>query len=324
MASPSDRGRRRRPDRASLVRAAYRVGWRHGGRLPEPVVAALGAVAARVVVARDGVHVRHLRENLSALSGRPADAALLRAGIASYVRTFWEVLALPRWSPADVLARVHLVNEPVIREAFATTGVVVALPHSGSWDLAGAWACLTGMPVTSVAEQLGTEEYAAFLAFREGLGMEILSHRTPGLVDTLVEAVLSHRTPGLVDTLVEAVGRGRVVCLMADRNFSGRGVEVDFAGRRVRFPAGPAQIARRSGAALIPAVAHYGGQPLRRGAPMRLVIGPVVPAQDGDAGLVAMVQACADFFAAELRDHAEDWHLLQPFFDLPVRTRAAA
>ena len=307
MASPSDRGRRRRPDRASLVRAAYRVGWRHGGRLPEPVVAALGAVAARVVVARDGVHVRHLRENLSALSGRPADAALLRAGIASYVRTFWEVLALPRWSPADVLARVHLVNEPVIREAFATTGVVVALPHSGSWDLAGAWACLTGMPVTSVAEQLGTEEYAAFLAFREGLGMEILSHRTPGLVDTLVEAV----------------GRGRVVCLMADRNFSGRGVEVDFAGRRVRFPAGPAQIARRSGAALIPTVAHYGGQPLRRRAPMRLVIGPVVPSQDGDAGLVAMVQACADFFAAELRDHAEDWHLLQPFFDLPVRAAAA-
>ena len=302
MVSPSDRVPRRRLDGARLVRSAYRLGWRHGGRLGEPVVRVLGALAAYVVVARDGVHVRRLRENLTVLAGRPADAALLRAGIASYVRTFWEVLALPRWTRADVLRRVELVDEPVVREAFATTGAVIALPHSGNWDLAGAWACLTGMPVTSVAEQLGSQEYAAFLAFREGLGMEILSHRAPALVDTLVEHVR----------------RGRVVCLMADRNFSGRGVEVDFAGRRVTMPAGPAQVARRSGAALIPTVAHYGGEPLRPGARMRLVIGPVVPTQPGDDGLVAMVQACADFFTTVLRDHPEDWHVLQPFFDLPT------
>ncbi|GAB2580742.1 phosphatidylinositol mannoside acyltransferase [Microlunatus antarcticus] len=294
--------------RAGLVRAAYRVGWRYGGALPEPVVRAAAAVAARVVVARDGVHVRRLRENLTVLTGRPADAALLRAGIASYVRTFWEVLALPRWERADVLARVELVDEAVLREAHATTGVVAALPHSGNWDLAGAWACLTGMPVTSVAEQLGSAEFAAFLAFREGLGMEILSHRAPALVDTLVEHV----------------DRGRLVCLMADRNFSGRGVEVDFAGRRVTFPVGPAVVARRSGAALVPVVTSYGGQPLRRGSRLRLVVGPVVPTQAGDDGLVAMVQGCADFFTSVLREHPEDWHLLQPFFDLPARKAAAA
>ena len=304
MASPSRAAvRRHLPERAQVVRTAYRLGWRHGGRLPEPVVRTVGALAARVVVARGGPHVEHLRRNLTVLAGRPADAALLRAGIASYVRTFWEVLALPRWSRAQVLDRVQLVDEPRVRAAFASTGAVIALPHSGNWDLAGAWACLTGMPVTSVAEQLGTQEFAAFLAFREGLGMEILSHRAPAVVDTLVEHV----------------GRGRLVCLMADRNFSGRGVEVDLAGRRVTMPVGPALVARRSGAALIPTVAHYGGEPLRRGNRMRLVIGPVVPARPGDDGLVAMVQECADFFTAQLREHPEDWHLLQPFFDLPAR-----
>ncbi|MGI3782039.1 MAG: hypothetical protein ACRYG2_14830, partial [Janthinobacterium lividum] len=197
MVSPSRAGAPGRLDRARVVRTAYRLGWRHGGRLPQPVVRVVAALAARVVVARDGVHVAHLRRNLSVLVGRPADTALLRAGIAAYVRTFWEVLALPRWTRSDVLDRVELVDEPRVREAFATTGAVIALPHSGNWDLAGAWACLTGMPVTSVAEQLGTEEYAAFLAFREGLGMEILSHRAPALVDTLVEHV----------------ARGRLVCL---------------------------------------------------------------------------------------------------------------
>ena len=310
MANPPDATARvrgpRRPDRRQLVRAAYRLGWRHGGRLPRPVVRIVAALAARVVVARDGLHVRQLRQNLTVLTGYPADAALLRAGIASYVRTFWEVLALPRWTRADVLERAELVNARAVHEAFGTTGAVIALPHSGNWDLAGAWACLNGMPVTSVAEQLGAAEYAAFLAFREGLGMEILSHRAPDLVDALVEAV----------------GRRRLVCLMADRNFTGRGVEVDFAGRRVRMPAGPAQVARRSGAALIPTVGHYSGGPLGRGSRLRLVLGPVVPAQPGDDGLVAMVQACADFFHAQLRRHPEDWHLMQPFFDVPVRTPA--
>ena len=63
--------------------------------------------------------------------------------------------------------RVVTVNESVLRTAYAGPGAVVALPHSGNWDLAGAWACLTGMPVTTVAEQLSEAEYAAFMAFRE-------------------------------------------------------------------------------------------------------------------------------------------------------------
>ena len=74
------------------------------------------------------------------------------------------------------------MNESVLRTAYAGTGAVVALPHSGNWDLAGAWACLTGMPVATVAEQLSEAEYAAFMTFREGLGMTVLSHRDPAAI----------------------------------------------------------------------------------------------------------------------------------------------
>ena len=311
MARPSEPGRRepgrivdalRRRDRAALVRSTHRLGWRYAGRLPQPVVRALLAVVSPVVVRRDGAHLRNLRRNLSVVGGRPATPALLRAGVRSYLRTFWEVLALPSWSRAEAVGRVRPENEQVVRQAFAGPGAVVALPHSGNWDLAGAWACGTGMPVTTVAEQLGEAEFAAFLDFRRSLGMEVLSHREPGLIGTLVTAARG----------------GRVVCLMADRDLTGGGVEVDFAGRRVSMPVGPALVARRSGAALIPAVAHYDGQPLRRGARMSLVVGPVVPSQPGREGLVAMTQGVADFFTARLREHPEDWHLMQPFFPAPA------
>jgi KDO2-lipid IV(A) lauroyltransferase len=238
--------------------------------------------------------VATLRRNLSIATGRSAGDGLLRAAVGSYLRTFWEVLALPGWTREQTVGRVRTEEEHWLREAFAAHGAVVALPHSANWDLAGAWACRTGMPVSTVAEQLGDAEFAAFVAFRERLGLE----------------VLSHRDPGALSSLAAAVGRHRLVCLVADRDLDGRGVPVRWRGQQVTMPAGPAMVARRTGAALIPAVCSYEGRSMviRFGAP--------VPPRAGRAGLVAMTQEVADFFATRIAERPEDWHMLQPFFDL--------
>jgi lauroyl/myristoyl acyltransferase len=279
--------------RDATLRTVYRAGWAVAARVPEPVVTALLAPAARLGARLGGSHVATLRRNLSVATGQPAGDGLLRAAVASYLRTFWEVLALPGWTADQTVGRVRTEEEHWLREAFAGPGAVVALPHSGNWDLAGAWACRTGMPVTTVAEQLGDAEFAAFAAFRERLGLE----------------VLSHRDPGALSSLAAAVGRRRLVCLVADRDLDGRGVPVRWRGRPVTMPAGPAMVARRTGAALIPAVCSYEG----RGMVIRF--GTPVPPQAGRAGLVAMTQEVADFFALRIAEQPADWHMLQPFFD---------
>ncbi|MFL6026304.1 MAG: phosphatidylinositol mannoside acyltransferase [Friedmanniella sp.] len=279
--------------RDAALRAVYRLGWRVAARVPEPLVRTLLPVAALLAVRLGGTHVRTLRHNLGVAAGRPADAHLLRAALESYLRTFWEVLALPGWTPAETVGRVRTEGEGWLRDAFAAGGAVVALPHSGNWDLAGAWACQTGMPVSTVAEQLPEAEFSAFVAFRERLGLE----------------VLSHRDPGALSALATAVGRGRLVCLVADRDLDGRGVPVRWRDRTVTMPAGPAVVARRTGAALVPAVCSY------QGPAMLIRFGPPVAPRPGRAGLVAMTQEVADFFAARIAERPEDWHMLQPFFD---------
>jgi KDO2-lipid IV(A) lauroyltransferase len=191
-----------------------------------------------------------------------------------------------------VIGRVRTEGEHHLRDAYARSGAVVALPHSGNWDLAGAWACRTGMPVTTVAEQLSDAEFAAFVGFRQRLGME----------------VLSHREPGAISALAGAVRQGRLVCLMADRDLDGTGLGVRWNGQVVTMPAGPAMVARRTGAALVPACCHYEGEQ------MVIRFGPPVAARPGRDGLVAMTQDVADFFAAELARQPQDWHMLQPFF----------
>jgi len=278
--------------RDQLLRGIYSLGWRVAAQLPRRLVALIISVASRVALQRDGFHVRTLRRNLALTTGAPVGRHLMRAALKSYLRNFYEVLALPAWSETEIRCRVRAVNEPAVRDAHAGPGVVVALPHSGNWDLAGAWACVTGMPVTTVAEQLADADYAAFLAFREGLGLE----------------VLSHRDPGALTALIGAIHRRRVVCLLADRDLSGTGVAVSWRGQQITMPAGPAIVARRTGAALVPAVCQFSVDG------MAIIIGDPIRARPGRDGLAAMMQDVADFFAETIARQPEDWHMMQPFF----------
>jgi phosphatidylinositol dimannoside acyltransferase len=274
------------------VRRGYGFGWRVAGALPEPLVAIMIAQVSTRVLHRNGVHVRTLRSNLSTAAGQPASDDLVRAALISYLRNLYEVLALPSWSPRRVVTSVTTEGELAFRAAVASTGAVVALPHSGNWDLAGAWACLTRLPVTTVAEALPDGAFESFVQFRERLGME----------------VLSHRDPAAIGRLVGAVRRGRLVCLLADRDLGGRGLPVRWRDQPITMPAGPALVARRSGAALVPAVSQY------TPAGMKIIFGRQIEHRSGRDGLTAMTQQVADVFAERIAEQPQDWHLMQPFF----------
>jgi lauroyl/myristoyl acyltransferase len=284
--------RRRELLRNTLVRGIYRFGWRVAARLPTRLVAVIISVVSWVAWQRSDTHIRNLRRNLTYATGSPVNDDLLRAAIKSYFRSFYEVLALPAWSATEIRRRVSVVNQHVLRDAYAGSGAVVALPHSGNWDLAGAWACVTGMPVTTVVEQLPPDEFAAFLAFRERLGMQ----------------VLSHRDPEVLTTLMGAIRRRRVVCLVADRDLARTGVPVSWRGQPITMPAGPALVARRTGAALLPAVCQFTHDG------MAIIIGNPIQPRPGRDGLIAMMQQVADFFADTIAKHPQDWHMMQPFF----------
>jgi phosphatidylinositol dimannoside acyltransferase len=146
--------------------------------------------------------------------------------------------------------------------------------------------------VTTVAEQLSDDDYAAFVAFREGLGLEVVSHRDPGALTTLIEAIHCRR----------------VVCLLADRDLAGTGVAVSWRGQPITMPAGPAIVARRTGAALLPAVCQFTEDG------MVIIIGDPIAPRQGRDGLAAMMQDVADFFADTIARQPEDWHMMQPFF----------
>jgi phosphatidylinositol dimannoside acyltransferase len=282
-----------------LSTASYAAGWRVVRALPAPVAGRLFATAADVAVRRDGRSIRQLRRNLARVAGpdvAPVELdRLVRAGMRSYARYWLETFRLPSMDHDQIIARVRTDGAEHVDGAMAAgSGAVFALPHSGNWDIAGLWLVRRGYPFSTVAERLEPESlFDRFVAYRESLGMRVLP-LTGG-----------PRPP--MPVLAERLKAGEAVCLVADRDLSRSGVEVQFFGEPTRMPPGPALLAATTGAALMPVHLYFDGNGWGQW------IGPEIELGDGPLRdrVQRATQALASAFEHRIAQYPQDWHMLQ-------------
>ncbi|MFJ1676209.1 phosphatidylinositol mannoside acyltransferase [Streptomyces sp. NPDC088251] len=295
--------------RDRLTDGLYGLGWAAVKKLPEPAARTLFRAIADQAWKRRGKGVLRLEANLARVvpEASPARlAALSRAGMRSYMRYWMESFRLPTWSPARIKASIDVTDAYRLTDGLATgRGVILALPHLGNWDLAGAWVTTDlKVPFTTVAERLKPETlYDRFVAYREGLGMEVLPHSGGAAFGTLARRLRA----------------GGLVCLVADRDLSASGVEVAFFGDTARMPAGPALLAQQTGALLLPVTLNYDETPV-----MKARIHPPVEVPESGSRTEktsSMTQALADAFAVGIADHPEDWHMLQRLWSADLENR---
>ncbi|GGN70907.1 lipid A biosynthesis lauroyl acyltransferase [Streptomyces albiflavescens] len=282
-----------------LVDGAYAFGWSTVKKLPEPVAVRLGRTIADLAWKRRGKGIQRLESNYARVvpDATPERLAeLSKAGMRSYLRYWMESFRLPAWSEERVKTGFDPKDVHHLTDALASDkGVILALPHMGNWDLAGAWVTTKlRTPFTTVAERLKPESlYDRFVAYREGLGMEVLPHSGGTAFGTLARRLRD----------------GGLICLVAERDLSSSGVEVEFFGAATRMPAGPALLAQQTGALLLPVTLWYDDSPVMKGR----VHPPIEVPETGTRAekTSAMTQAMADAFATGIADHPEDWHMLQ-------------
>lgn len=274
---------------------AYAAGWMAVRAMPEFAARTAFDTGAHYAGRRGGPD--QLRKNLARVIGvAPAEVpdALVRASLMSYGRYWREAFRLPSMNLPALARKLDdsVLGKDHLDAALASgRGAVVALPHSGNWDMAGVWLAHTRGTFTTVAERLKPESlYRRFIAYRESLGFEVLP--------------LSGGDRPPFELLCERLRQNRVVCLMAERDLTRTGVEVEFFGEPTRMPAGPARLAVETGAVLVAAHCWFEND----GWGVR--IGPALDTAGGDVG--AITQALADQFAKNIATHPEDWHMLQP------------
>ena len=279
----------------NLSAYAYFAGWRIVRWLPERSAYRLAYAFADFLSKRRGKNVSRLRSNLQRTQPNITELdldLLVIDAMRSYMRYWCDTFRFPDWSAERVRETVTVRNEHLLLDAIAAkTGVIVSLPHAGNWDHAGAYFCAKGINLVTVAEHLKPEKlFLKFLSYRQAMGMEVLP--------------LDGRVLG---TLAQRLRQGALVALVADRDLSRSGIDVNFFGGPSRMPAGPALLALKTSAPLITAFVSYTESGIH--IDFNEVAIPTIGTDEEK--VVEIVQRMADQFSNGISSHPQDWHMLQ-------------
>ena len=260
---------------------------------------ALSAVFGAVLGPRHNPRRTIIERNLRRIHGADLRGRrlrrLVRATYASYARYYMESFKLPSLDVDAVARRFQVVGYEHVDTAIkAGSGPILALPHLGGWEWAGFWLALVPrLPVSAVVEQLNPPELSTWFSdLRSRLGMHII---TLG--------------PDAGSSVNRAIRENHVTCLLSDRHVGGAAVEVSFFGERTMLPAGPATLALRTGAPILPTAVYFDG------VGHYAIVRPPVPAvREGRLrdDVTRVTQLLADELEVLIRRAPEQWHLMQP------------
>jgi KDO2-lipid IV(A) lauroyltransferase len=273
----------------------YMLGWWIVRKLPENSAYKLFAFLGREVARRNGRSVQRLRSNLARvqphLNSNELEILVYQA-MGSYMRYWCDTFRIQDWSKERVHQTVTTTNEHLLIDPMRDgRGVIITLPHSGNWDHAGAYFCSLGIPLVTVAEKLEPEAlFRKFLQHRESMGFEVLA--------------LDNRS---FATLMKRAREKRLIALVADRDLSQSGIDVDFFGFPARMPAGPVLIHIKTGIPLVAAHVSY----TETGIHVEFNSVDVPTSGTDEERIAAGVQATADLFEKGIKKYPEDWHMLQ-------------
>ena len=282
-----------------------------GRALPRPLAGALGQMAALGSVWLTPDRRLIVERNLERVYGRRLSPLELRRGVdrtfAAYARYYADTARITTIGDSELDAGFSYDGFGNIEDARAGgIGPILALPHLGSWEWAGMWLIrVPKLPVTVVVEPVEHEELREWMVgYRERLGMDVVE---------LGE--------GSVSRLVQALRDRHVVCLVCDRDISGDGVEVEFFGERTTLPGGPALLALRTGAPLLPTAVY------NRGDVNHAVCRPPLPVERRGRfrdDVVRVTQDLAHALEELIAAAPEQWHVMQPNWPSDTEALAAA
>jgi KDO2-lipid IV(A) lauroyltransferase len=294
--------RERRSVRLRLTYRTYRglAFWLRA--LPEPLARLAAAGVALGMRHGTGMTVRmrvaHLRRVLAASGEEPDERtmkAMTRRAFLAYARYWLDGARLPSASTALVAARMSTEGLEHLTKAMAAgAGVIMALPHVGSWEWGGSWLNSVGYPMTAVAEVLEPPElFDWFIEQRTAAGLRVVP------LDQRASAEISR-----------ALREGLLVGLLCDRDLVGNGVEIEFFGEKTTFPGGPAVLAIRTGAALVTTAVFNPAY----GVHHAVISAPIDTSRTGSLhdDVVRITQQIARNFEGYITSAPEQWHMFQP------------
>jgi KDO2-lipid IV(A) lauroyltransferase len=210
----------------------------------------------------------HLELSLPGMSARARRRMARRVFVELY-RNGGETVRFLKRPARELLDLVDVEGEEHLEAALAGgRGVVGVTGHIGAWELIAGYVAQRGFAVTVLARPLKEESFEFFLEeLRRRLG-----------ISTVPES-------GDLRPALRTLRAGGVLGLLIDQGRRGPGIWVPFLGRPARMASGAAELARRTGALLLPLGIR------RVGSRQRLTVLPPVDVDWQHPGATAAVTA---------------------------------
>ena len=283
-----------------LTYIVYSALWRLVRLLPEKVAYSFFEIIAGIAYRKNGKRVQRLRSNYEVVrpdATRTELEELVRSGLSSAMRYWCDTFRISDWSLDKTLLSTRTNNEEFLFDPIKEKrGVIVAVPHAGNWDHAGAYFCAKGARVNTVAEHLKPERlFRKFLAHRERMGMRVLDLNA-NVLDDLRKILREEK---------------ELVALVADRDLSRSGINVRFFDKVARMPAGPAILAYETEADLITAYVCYREKEIEV-----FFTPPIKVNRDAERAteITRITQVIAGRFEDAIRKEPASWHMQQRIF----------
>jgi len=234
-------------------------------------------------------------ENYAAALGRDRSdrevARVARRAFQNYGRMLTDFLLMGSLSPEELLQRMTIDGRDHLDAALAQgRGAIMAVPHMGSWDMAGSYAGALGYPISAVAERFPGSLNDAVVRTRQRFGLNVIA-----LGRSAVRGI------------TQALQANAIVALLCDLE-QGPGVGVRFFGRRAVVPGGPAAIALKTGAPLMPACQYAttpGHHHIHLDAPLTWA-----PGETKEGLMQRVVSRFEDF----IKERPDQWYAFRPMF----------
>jgi phosphatidylinositol dimannoside acyltransferase len=283
---------RRRPQ---LLAASYAAGGRLLRAVPPGLSHAVAAPGGTAWYWLSPGQRRAALENYAAVLGLPASdphvARVAKTAFQNYGRMLVDFLRMAGLTPEELIARTTVDGREHFDTALARgRGAIMAVPHMGSWDMSGAYAAAIGYKAVAVTDPFPGSLNDAVVRTRLRYGLQVISTGRAA-----------------VRTLTDTLRANGVIGLVCDLQH-GPGVEVDFFGRRAVVPAGPAALALKTGAALIP-ISQHATAPGRQ----HIHLDPALSVTAADTK-ESLMQRVVDRFEVFIRERPEQWYAFRRMF----------
>lgn len=214
---------------------------------------------------------------------------IARGVFRNIARNAVELVRFPKITKENIDSILTIEGKDILDRGYSKgKGIVLVTGHIGNWEIMAIALRIKGCPGVAVGKRIYFHKYDEYLN-------SLRRHHD-------VHIVYRDESPRKILKLLKS---NNLVGIVADQDVdSVEGVFVNFLGRKAYTPAGPAVLAKATGAPLIPVVM------IRDGRRHRLIVNePIELADTGnkEADMVTNTQRWSDVLESYIRKYPDQW-----------------